>query len=228
MASAQAQFESAHGPFSEIQLSPAEWDNIEYDDMNRFYEFHKTPTADRLTRPEWETFKLNAKTTWQGRGALASIVWKAKYALAAAGAIAGGIAAAEYAAGEFEDAQFALQENTEGISSTGVVSMGKWKTTDGVFVEGHMVYPGESEMRTASNGKRYFPYTNKKGSVEFIYPDEQQEESIEETHARQKEPEETDWSQYMEGGMGEAHLPSIDETHQRQKEPVMVYSLLII
>lgn len=228
MSSPQAQFELQHGPFDDVDLEKA-FSEMTFEEMDEWLKKDdRVPFKYRPTRSEFDMMKSRIHDGWDLKYVIADLAWKGKYALAAAGAIAGGVAAAEYAAGEFEDAQFALQENTEGISSTGVVSMGKWKTTDGVFVEGRMVYPGELEMRTSSNGKRYFPYTNKKGTVEFIYPDDPQEESIEETHARQKEPEETDWSQYMEGGMGEAHLPSIDETHQRQKEPVMVYLLLII
>ena len=85
----------------------------------------RVPFKYRPTRSEFDMMKSRLRDGWDLKYVIADLAWKGKYALAAAGAIAGGVAAAEYAAGEFEDAQFALQENTEGISSTGVVSMGK-------------------------------------------------------------------------------------------------------
>ena len=93
-----------------------------------------------------------------------------------------------------------------------------------------MIYPSETDIRTNSNGKRYLPYTNKKGTVEFLDIPDETEDSIEESHARQKEPEEQlDWSQYMEGGMGDATDPDgTPHEHQRSKDPVMVYLILTI
>ena len=113
-------FEQVHGPFDEIPLN-YDLDNVSFDDLQEFYGIQKADESIRVTRPEFELLKKRLKDSWDLKYVVADLAWKGKYALAGAFAVAGGVAAAEYAAGEFEDAQFALQENTEGVSVVGPV-----------------------------------------------------------------------------------------------------------
>ena len=97
--------------------------------------------------------------------------------------------------------------------------MGKW-LNKGVWVGDHMEYPKEADLGKFGNGHRYFPYSHPDGTVQYYPVDEGEEESIEESHSRQKEPEETDWSSLMEGSMGNIANPDgTDYEHRRQKEP---------